>query len=173
MVRKSSGRYKVRLLQVKMNCLGSKSLRSVLWALPLFFVLLAPASGQDAPITIEEPLVVNLDDLEWGPAGGGNGVPLGTQTARQGVDAETGGITYYAKFPAGTHFDLHWHTYPEYVAVLSGQVTIELGGVSHLVRTGSYIVIPGKMNHFWDVPEEGDVVILVRRGGPADFHFVE
>jgi hypothetical protein len=33
-------------------------------------------------------------------------------------------------------------------------------------------VIPGKMNHSWDVPEDDDVVILVRRAGPADFNFV-
>jgi len=146
---------------------------AVITLLPWVQSMAQESSIADSPVIIEEPKVVHLDALEWGPPGGGNGVPVGTQTAGQGVDQITGGITYYAKFPAGTHFDLHWHTYPEYVAVISGKVTIELGDDSYLVSAGSYIVIPGKMNHSWDIPEDGDVVILVRRGGPADFHFID
>ena len=122
---------------------------------------------------VTQPLAVNLDELEWGPPGGGNGSPLGLRTARQGVDPKTGGQTYYAMFPAGSHFDLHWHTYDEHVVVVKGELTIELGDEVYELSTGSYIVIPGKLNHSWDVPEGGDeAVILVRRAGPADFHYV-
>ena len=122
---------------------------------------------------VTQPLAVNLDELEWGPPGGGNGSPLGLRTARQGVDPKTGGQTYYAMFPAGSHFDLHWHTYDEHVVVVKGELTIELGDEVYELSTGSYIVIPGKLNHSWDVPDGGDeAVILVRRAGPADFHYV-
>ena len=121
----------------------------------------------------EQALVTHLDEVEWGPPGGGNGVPVGVQTSRQGIDPVTEGITYYAKFPAESHFDLHWHTHNEFVAVLSGKVTLVLGDQTHSLETGSYIVIPGSMNHSWDVPPGTDVVILVRRGGPADFNFVK
>ena len=122
---------------------------------------------------VTQPLAVNLDELDWGPPGGGNGSPLGLRTARQGVDPKTGGQTYYAMFPAGSHFDLHWHTYDEHVVVVKGELTIELGDEVYELSTGSYIVIPGKLNHSWDVPEGGDeAVILVRRAGPADFHYV-
>lgn len=120
------------------------------------------------------PLAIPLADIQWGPPGGGNGFPVGVQSARQGTDPVTGGITYYAKFPAGSHFDMHWHTHDEFVVVVQGSVTIVLGEESHAVSTGSYIVIPGKLNHSWDVPEGGeDAVIVVRRGGPADFNFVD
>ena len=44
-----------------------------------------------------DPLVIELDEIRWGQPGGGNGVPIGVQTSRQGTDPETGGITYYAK----------------------------------------------------------------------------
>lgn len=123
--------------------------------------------------TSTAPYVVDLDEINWGPPGGGNGSPLGVRTAQQGVDPVTGGITYYAMFPAGSHFDLHWHSYDEFVVVVSGAVTLELGDSTQLVKTGSYIVIPATMPHSWDVPLEGDVVILVRRAGPADFNYVE
>jgi mannose-6-phosphate isomerase-like protein (cupin superfamily) len=119
------------------------------------------------------PLAINLDDVPWGQVGGGNGSPLGLRTARQGVDPETGGVTYYAMFPAGTHFDLHWHTHDEFVSVQKGSVVLELGDETFTLNAGAYIVIPGKMNHSWDVPEQGEVVILVRRAGPADRTYVE
>ena len=60
-----------------------------------------------------EPLVIDLNDVPWGPLGGGNGFPIGVRNARHGVDPNTGGITYYAMFPAGSHFYLHWHSHDE------------------------------------------------------------
>lgn len=132
------------------------------------------STAQDGSSSVYDPLAIPLADIQWGPPGGGNGAPVGVQTARQGTDPETGGITYYAKFPAGSHFDTHWHTHDEFVVVVQGEVTIVLGDESTLVSTGSYIVIPGKLNHSWDVPAGGeDAIIVVRRGGPADFHFVD
>jgi len=134
------------------------------------FVLALPLALVKAQ---EQAFVTDLETVDWGPPAGGNGTPVGLQTARLGVDATTSGITYYARFPAGSHFDLHWHTHHEYVAVLQGEVDLQLGTEQHHLKTGSYIVIPGSMNHSWDVPDNADVIILVRRAGPADFHFVE
>ncbi len=118
--------------------------------------------------------VVSLDDIPWGPAGGGNGFPIGVRTAQQGIDLDTGGITYYALFPAGSKFDLHWHTFDEFVVVASGALQIVLGEKAHLVKAGAYIAIPGSAQHEWSVPDgTEDAILLVRRAGPADFHFVE
>lgn len=128
--------------------------------------------AESVGITSEK--VIDLADVEWGPAGeGGRGFPKGVQTAPQGIDSVTGGITYYAKFPAGSHYALHWHSHDEYVVVVSGKLEIQLGEESHSLEVGSYIVIPGALNHSWTVPAEGnEAIILVRRAGPADFHFV-
>ena len=121
-----------------------------------------------------DPLVIELDEIRWGQPGGGNGGPSGDHPSRPGPLPAPGGITYYAKFPAGSHFDLHWHTHDEFVVVVSGELTIVLGDESHDLSVGSYIVIPGKLNHSWDVPVAGeDAIILVRRAGPADFNFVD
>ena len=129
--------------------------------------------AEESPVSKYDPLAITLADIQWGPPGGGNGAPVGVQTSRQGTDPVTGGITYYAKFPAGSHFDKHWHTHDEFVVVVQGTVTIVLGEESHSVSAGSYVVIPGKLNHSWDVPAGEDAVIVVRRAGPADFHFAE
>lgn len=129
----------------------------------------APFHAAENEITA---VAINLNELQWGRPGGGNGSPLGLRTARQGIDPITGGVTYYAMFPAGTHFDLHWHTHDEFVSVQKGSVVLELGDETITLYAGAYVVIPGKMNHSWDVPEEGEVVILVRRAGPADRTYV-
>lgn len=129
------------------------------------------ASAADRAST--QPLAVNLADIQWGPPGGGNGVPPGTRTARQGEDPLTGGITYYAMFPAGTVFDPHWHTHDEFVAVVQGPLRIRLGAEEHALETGAYVVIPGGLVHSWHMSAQQDAVILVRRAGPADFHFVD
>jgi quercetin dioxygenase-like cupin family protein len=122
----------------------------------------------------EQPLVINFRDAEWGPPGTTPRYPLGVQTAQLGIDPDNGGPTYLAKFPAGSHFDLHWHTNGEHVVVVQGVVTIVLGEETHRLTQGSYVVIPERMNHSWDVPPGGeDAVILVRRRGPADFNFVD
>ena len=148
-----------------------KSLLSSLIVVLTPFLVLVGSMAQDSSFATEA-LTVNLADISWGPPGGGNGVPMGVRTARQGIDPATGGVTYYAMFPAGSHFDLHWHTHDEFVVVVQGTVTIELGEETYSLELGSYVVIPGRMNHSWDVPDGDDVVILVRRAGPADFNFV-
>ena len=90
----------------------------------------------------------------------------------QSTNPDTGGISYYAWFPAGGFFDEHWHTHDEYVVLISGEVTIKLGKEIYNLKPGAFIVIPGGMPHYWDIPETGDAIILVKRDGPPDFHFV-
>ncbi len=132
------------------------------------------AETQQPPGSPDEPLVLNLDEIEWGPPGNRPRFPQGSRTAQLGTDPDSGGPMYYAKFPAGSHFDLHWHTHTEFVVVVSGNVTFVLGEETHSLSPGSYVVIPARMNHSWDVPSGGeDSVILVRRRGPADFNFVD
>ncbi|MDH3208445.1 MAG: cupin domain-containing protein [Gemmatimonadota bacterium] len=130
-------------------------------------------SATAAQSQTEAPFVINYQDAQWGPPGNTPRFPEGVQTAQLGVDPDNGGPIYLARFPTGSNFDLHWHTHAEYVVVVQGRVTIVLGEETHALRPGSYVVIPERMPHSWDVPAGEDAVILVRRRGPADFHFVD
>ena len=85
------------------------------------------------------PVAINLEDVQWGRTGGGNGSPLGLRTSRQGIDPVTEGVTYYAMFPAGTHFDLHWHTHDEFVSVQKGSVVLELGDETFTLHPGRHV----------------------------------
>ena len=121
----------------------------------------------------EEARVINWQDAPYGPPGTSPRGP-NARTFQLGLDPDNDGPSYFARFPPGAHFDLHWHTHDEYAVVLSGEGTILLGEETHELRPGSYIVIPARLNHAWDVPRgDTELVILVRRRGPADFNYVD
>jgi len=155
-----------------MHANRSVTIRSCAALFAAVCVVAVPAAvAAQAPT--EEPFVINYSDAQWGPPGNTPRFPQGVQTARLGVDPDNGGPIYLARFPTGSHFDLHWHTHAEYVVVVQGRVTIVLGDETHALTPGSYVVIPERMPHSWDVPAGEDAVILVRRRGPADFTFVD
>jgi quercetin dioxygenase-like cupin family protein len=146
--------------------------------LALFFVVAAtPLHGQNERKTAADSQsdAFSLATARWSePYNGPLGFPKGAQRATLSIDSSTGGETYYAHFPTGSRFQLHWHAYPEYAVVLRGTVTHTLGQDRRTLSPGDYVVIPAKVNHGWEVPANGsDAFLLIRRSGPADFNFVE
>lgn len=137
----------------------------------ILIITLSNCNGKTEYPTTE--LAINLDEVKWGEPSDGSIAPAGTRTALQSENPNTGGISYYAWFPAGGYFDKHWHTHDEYVTVVSGELTIGLGTKKYDLKPGAFVVIPGRMHHYWDIPETGDAIILVKREGPPDFHFVD
>ena len=83
---------------------------SVLLAALLTGTLRTEAESQTSASSQEEALAINLADVDWGPPGNTPRFPQGVRTKQLGIDPDNGGPTYYAKFPAGSHFDLHLHT---------------------------------------------------------------
>jgi quercetin dioxygenase-like cupin family protein len=139
-------------------------------------LMVGSASAPADPIAGRQPDVgpFRLESAPWSePYSGPLGVPKGAQRAVLGVDPKTKGETYYAHFPAGSHFALHWHAYAEYAVVLRGSVVHILGARRSSLQTGDYVVIPRNVNHGWEVGTAEDVYILIRRDGPSDQHFVE
>ena len=119
------------------------------------------------------PLVLQWEAADWGPPTNTPGFPAGIRNAPIATDPETGGPTYLARFPAGSEFAPHWHTFTETVVVLEGAVDIVMDGTRYTAAAGSYVIIPAKAHHAWFTHEDADVVLLARRDGPADFHFVD
>ena len=132
----------------------------------------SPAAAQEVQHGVT-PLVLQWEAADWGPPANNPGFPAGIRNAPVATDPETGGPTYLARFPAGSAFAMHWHTYTETVVVLEGAVDIVMDGSRYTATAGSYVIIPAKAHHAWFTHEEADVVLLARRDGPADFHFVD
>jgi quercetin dioxygenase-like cupin family protein len=154
--------------------------RPVLYLARLTLVLATAAcaarrsAGGARDINAERPSPpFRLETVLWSePYAGPLGFPKGAQRASLGIDPRTGGETYYARFPAGTSFELHWHTYAEYAVVLRGKVTHTLATERYVLQPGDYVVIPPRVNHGWTVDSGADAFLLIRRDGPADFNFV-
>jgi len=115
----------------------------------------------------------SLETARWSEpyAGPRPGPPRGAQRVTLTIDPRDGGETYYARFPAGERFDLHWHAHAEYAVVLRGSVTHILGRERTRLVAGDYVAIPPKVAHGWE--PETDVYLLIRREGPADFNYVD
>lgn len=119
-------------------------------------------------------LLFGLTTAKWSePYNGPLGYPKGAQRATLIVDQMSGGETYYARFPAGSRFEMHWHAHAEYAVVLSGHVTHFLGSERQSLKPGDYVIIPARTNHGWSMEAGEEVFLLIRRDGPADFNFVK
>ena len=155
------------------------SLRSAAFHISLLGLLLMTSAGsaqQKKQIATSESqkTLFRLATAEWSePYDGPLGYPKGAQRASLGIDPRTGGETYYARFPAGSHFALQWHAHAEYAVVLRGKVTHVVGKERYALEAGDYVVIPPKVAHGWEADAGADVFLLIRRDGPADFNFVE
>jgi quercetin dioxygenase-like cupin family protein len=153
-------------------------LRSAAWRIAVVGFLLATPAGsaqQNKQIATSESqkTLFRLATAEWSePYNGPLGYPKGAQRASLGTDPRTGGETYYARFPAGSRFALHWHAHAECAVVLRGKVTHIVGKDRYSLEAGDYVAIPPKVAHGWEADASGDVFMLIRRDGPADFNFV-
>ena len=54
------------------------------------------------------PLVLEWESADWGPPTSRPGFPAGLRNAPVATDPATGGPTYFARFPAGSEFAMHW-----------------------------------------------------------------
>jgi len=152
-----------------MTALHLRFLASVTVVASLVFGIAVAIPAQDT----FDPGVVHWETADWGPPTHRPGFPPGLRNAPVATDPQTGGPTYFARFPAGSAFAMHWHTHTETLVVLEGTVDVTLDGKLYTAETGSYIIIPATVPHSYTVPEDADVVLLARRDGPADFFFLE
>jgi quercetin dioxygenase-like cupin family protein len=140
-----------------------------------WLLVLVLASGANAqapsPPSTEDKLVADPSTAKFAPitvpgfAPGAEGAPIG-------VDPNTRGQTGYAKFPAKYRISAHWHSYAEYVTMISGKATLTLDGKLHHLVPGSYVVIPAKTPHELTCGDSTCLTIS-RRAGPADYNWVK
>ena len=77
--------------------------------LTLLAAVASPAERNGREVSSQdESLVFSPESVEWSPGRGTPGFVKGAKKASLGFDPKSGGETYYAKFPAGSHFELHW-----------------------------------------------------------------
>src|SRR5258708_1628963 len=140
-------------------------------ALVLLFAAIARADAPKPPSS-EEALVAHVAEAKWAPPKQPE-IPPGAMASPIAADPASGAPIGYAKFPGGYTFPPHWHSFNEYTVLVTGKLAFTVGGKSYDLLPGSSIVIPAKAPHKAACAAGADCVLLTRRAGPADYHFVK
>ena len=134
----------------------------------------AKAKSASKPAAAAQPIVMNLDNMKWGPAP--PELPPGAQLAvLEGDPSKTVPYTIRVKFPDGYKVQPHWHPVAERVTVLSGTLKVGMGAKwdtsnPTTLSSGGFAVMPARMKHFaWSV---GDTVLQIHGTGPFKLIYV-
>lgn len=99
-------------------------------------------------------------------------MPKGTKIAvLEGSPQQAGMFTIRLKVPAGAKLAAHTHPRHERVTVLSGKVTVHIGGRSTTFEAGGFYVNPPDVPHSLDFAE--DSVLQLTCEGPWELKYVD
>lgn len=99
-------------------------------------------------------------------------MPRGTKIAvLEGSPREAGVFTIRLKVPAGAAVAPHTHPRPERVTVLSGKVTVSIGGKETTFGPGGFYVNPPDEVHSLEFAEE--TVLQLTCEGPWELNYVK
>src|SRR5829696_8266870 len=86
-------------------------------------------------------VVLSKADLKWKPMG--NGI----EAASVSGDMEKGPSRFFLKYPVGLVTPMHHHTANHHVTVVSGSITLTVGGKDHRLGAGSYFMLSDRAPH--------------------------
>lgn len=126
-------------------------------------VLIAATSVQVAGSGGGKTAVVAKGDLQWKDMG----IP-GVQAAVVSGDMAKGPSRFFLKYPVGLVTPNHHHTADHYVALVSGSITLTVGGKEHKLVAGSYFSLTDKAPHVAKVEGKEEAVFFIQADGPWD-----
>jgi mannose-6-phosphate isomerase-like protein (cupin superfamily) len=87
-------------------------------------------------------VVLPAADLKWNAMG-----TSGVAAAPVSGDMEKGPCRFFLKYPAGLVTPLHHHTADHHVTVISGSITLTVGGKEYRLGPGSYFMLGDRAPH--------------------------
>ena len=121
--------------------------------------LFSAASGLAAQTG--KSMVVTKADLKWKPMG--NGVAAAAVSG----DMDKGPSRFFLKYPAGLVTPMHHHTANHHVTVISGSITLTVGGKEHRLGPGSYFMLGDRAMHVAKVEGMEEAVFFIQ--APSTF----
>jgi len=107
--------------------------------------------------------VMTTSDLKWKDMG----IP-GVVAAPVSGDMDKGPSRFFLKYPVGFVTPKHHHTTDHYVTVVSGSLTLTVGGKDYRLGPGSYFALTGKASHVARVEGKEEAVFFIQADGPWD-----
>ncbi len=127
----------------------------------VFLSATALVAAAPMPVAAEGATTVTPSaDLEWKDMG--NGV----SAAQVSGDMGTGSSRFFLKYPVGLVSPNHHHDADHYGTLVSGTVTLDVGGKRHTLGPGSYFALTGKAPHIAKVEGNEPAVFFIQADGP-------
>lgn len=123
-----------------------------------------------APVSAQEPaLAWTTKDakLQWGPCPAF--LPKGCGIAVLHGDPAKQNADIFFRVPANSHIPRHWHTSPERMVLVSGELHVTYDGQKTTVmKPGTYAYGPAKLPHKADCKKAGPCVLFIAFESPID-----
>lgn len=129
-------------------------------------VIIAAAVFSASPVLALETgksIVMTPSDLKWKTMG-----PSGVASAEVSGEMGKGPCRFFLKYPAGLVTPLHHHTANHHVTVISGTITLSVGGKDHRLGPGAYFMLADRAAHVAKVESKEDAVFFIQADGPWD-----
>ena len=107
-------------------------------------------------------VVVAKADLKWKSMG--NGIAAAPVSG----DMDKGPSRFFLKYPAGLVTPMHHHTANHHVTMISGTITLNVGGKEHRLGPGAYFMLGDKAAHIAKVEGSEDAVMFIQAEAPWD-----
>jgi mannose-6-phosphate isomerase-like protein (cupin superfamily) len=105
-------------------------------------------------------VVVAKADLKWKDMG--NGIAAAPVSGNM----EKGASRFFLKYPVGLVTPKHHHSANHYATVVSGTITLAVGGKEHKLGPGAYFALTNKASHTAKVEGNEEVVFFIQADGP-------
>lgn len=123
----------------------------------------AVALMAQSPILIaadSSTVVVAKTDLKWKDMG--NGIAAAPVSG----DMSKGASRFFLKYPVGLVTPNHHHSADHYATVVSGTITLTVGGKDYKLGPGSYFALTKKASHIAKVEGKEEAVFFIQADGP-------
>ena len=145
----------------------------------LLIVLLSCVAASSTPALAQEPtgeqaISRTPDDpqLKWNPCP--PVFPKGCEVTVLRGDPANGRSDVFLRTPANYRLPPHWHTSPEHMILVSGELHVTYEGQKpSILRTGSYAYGPAKAKHEARCANAGPCVLFIAFESPIDAVLVE
>ena len=128
-------------------------------------VAIAAALFSAAPALAAETgksVVLAKTDLKWKAMG--NGIAAAPVSG----DMEKGPSRFFLKYPVGLVTPMHHHTANHHVTLISGSVTLTVGGKEHRLGPGAYFMLADRAPHIAKVEGNEEAVFFIQAEAPWD-----
>ena len=92
----------------------------------------------------------------------------GVAAAPVSGDMDKGPSRFFLKYPAGLVTPMHQHTANHHVTMISGSITLTVGGKEHRLGPGDYFMLADRATHTAKVEGKEDAVFFIQADAPWD-----